>query len=192
MDPFEYFIGLYTIIVGLGIALLVRSIGQMIEGADRIRLYWVHTTWLGLIFVTHVTSWFFLWKYHEIPEWRVYESLLLLSVPVLLYLASHLAVPEIKEYEDERYDLRDYYFGRARYRWIQGLVGSAILVTLLIDALLLEQGTSLQAASHRLVVLAVLLPGILTARPAVHQVQATVLLALVGLGIAGGINVRIG
>jgi len=188
VDPFEYFIGLYTIIVGLGIALLVRSVGQMIEGAERIRLYWVHTGWLLLIFVTHVMSWFFLWKYHGITQWKVPEALLLLLVPVLLYLASHLAVPEIEEYAPEKHDLRAYYFGRSRYRWIQGLVAAAIIATLLIDWLMLGEETSELSVTNRFVTLAVLVPGILSPRPAIHQVQLVVMLGLVVVATALGLG----
>jgi len=188
VDPFEYFIGLYTIIVGLGIALLVRSIGQMIEGADRIRLYWVHTGWLLLIFVTHVMSWFFLWKYHGITQWKVPEALLLLLVPVLLYLASHLAVPEIEEYAPEKHDLRAYYYGRARYRWIQGLVAAAIVATLLIDRLMLGEETSELSVANRFVTLAVLAPGIISPRPAIHKVQLVVMLGLVIVATALGLG----
>lgn len=184
MDPFEYFIGLYTIIVGLGIALLVRSVGQMIEGAGRIRLYWVHTGWLLLIFVTHVMSWFFLWKYHGITQWKVPEALLLLLVPVLLYLASHLAVPEIEEYAPERHDMRAYYYDRSRYRWIQGLVAAAVIATLLIDALILGEQTSELSVVNRFVMLAVLAPGIISARPAIHQVQLVLLGALIVVATA--------
>jgi hypothetical protein len=53
---FEFLLTLYAIVAGLGVSLLVRSIGQMIEGRDRVRLYWVHTCWLALIFVSHVVS----------------------------------------------------------------------------------------------------------------------------------------
>ena len=182
MDPFEYFIGLYTIIVGLGITLLVRSVGQMIEGADRLRRYWVHTGWLGLIFVAHVSSWFFLWKYHGITQWRVAEALLMLVVPVLLYLASHLAVPEIEESGEGRYDLRAYYYSRGRFRWIQGLLGASILATLLIDGLLLEIRMADPSQANRILALAVILPGLLSRRPWIHAAQMIALLALVLAG----------
>ena len=191
MDPFEYFIGLYTIIVGLGIALLVRSVGQMIEGSDRLRLYWVHTIWLLIIFVSHIGSWFFLWKYHGVTEWRVMESLLLLIVPTLLYLASHLAVPEIEEYAEDQYDLKDYYFNRNRFRWIQGLVGGAFLATLGIDWLLLAENTSTESQVQRLVILGVILPGLVSRRPAIHGIQAAVLVGLVVVASVLGAGSRI-
>lgn len=191
MDPFEYFIGLYTIIVGLGIALLVRSVGQMIEGAGRVRVYWVHAVWLVLIFFTHVASWFFLWKYHGIAEWRVLESLLLLLVPICLYLASHLAVPEISEDAPERHDLAAYYFDRGRYRWIQGLVAASILATLLADSLLLETVDTSHSLANRLIALAVIAPGLVSARRSVHGMQAVALILLVVVATGFGLGARI-
>ena len=83
MDPFEFLIGLYTIIIGLGISLLVHSVGQMIEGKTRVRRYWVHSFWIVLIVVAHVVSWFALWQYHGNLDWNVLEALLLLLVPML-------------------------------------------------------------------------------------------------------------
>ena len=46
------------------------------------------------------------------------EALLLLSVPILLYLISHLAVPDLED--DRVHDMREYYFRQAR--WSQGLM----------------------------------------------------------------------
>jgi len=84
---FEFLLTLYAIVAGLGVSLLVRSIGQMID-------YWVHTRWLALIFVSYVVSWFALWRFSQHAPWTVLQALLLLCVPILLYLISHLAVPE--------------------------------------------------------------------------------------------------
>ena len=39
MDLFEFVVGFYVVIAGIGVTLLVKSIGQMIESRDRIRLY---------------------------------------------------------------------------------------------------------------------------------------------------------
>jgi hypothetical protein len=120
---FEFLLTLYAIVAGLGVSLLVRSIGQMIEARDRVRLYWVHTCWLALIFVSHVVSWFALWRFSQHAPWTVLQALLLLCVPILLYLISHLAVPEL---EDGRmHDMREYYYRHVR--WMQGLL-LAVLV----------------------------------------------------------------
>jgi hypothetical protein len=54
----------------------------------------------------------------------VLQALLLLCVPILLCLISHLAVPEL---EDGRtHDMREYYYRHGR--WMQGLL-LAVLVS---------------------------------------------------------------
>ena len=99
MTVFEFLLALYAIVAGLGVSLLVTSVGQLIEARDRVRLYWVHSCWIALTFVGHVVSWFTIWRFHEHSPWTVLQALLLLCVPILLYLISHLAVPDL---EDER------------------------------------------------------------------------------------------
>jgi hypothetical protein len=38
LSIFEFLLALYAIVAGLGVSLLVRSVGQMIEARDRVRL----------------------------------------------------------------------------------------------------------------------------------------------------------
>ena len=97
MSVFEFQLTLFAIVAGLGISLLVRSVGQMIEARDRVRLYWVHSCWIALTFVAYVVTWFSLWRYEEHAPWTVLQALLLLCLPILLYLISHLAVPELED-----------------------------------------------------------------------------------------------
>lgn len=136
MDPFEFLIGLYTIIIGLGISLLVRSIGQMIEGRARVRRYWIHSSWIVLIFVAHVVSWFALWQYHKSLDWNVLEALLLLLVPITLYLVSYLAVPEITELGKDQHDMRAFYY--SHHRLLQGLLVVAVILMAINDAMIMN------------------------------------------------------
>ena len=53
----------------------------------------VHTCWLAFLLVVNVTSWLSLWASREHPTWSIFEALLLLLVPILLYIVSYLAVP---------------------------------------------------------------------------------------------------
>ncbi len=180
MDPFEFLIGLYTIIVGIGISLLVRSVGQMLEAGSRVQHYWIHWAWIGFIFTQHVASWFVLWQYHKVEEWTLLECLLLLLVPILLYLMSHFAAPEIEEGGGESFDMRRYYY--ARSRWFQGLSIGAVLVSMLNDALVMHSLASTPAQIGRFAVLAVLLPGFLSRRPAVHAAQVAVFSVMIVAG----------
>lgn len=179
MDPFEFLIGLYTIIVGLGISLLVRSVGQMIEGRQRIKLYWVHTAWLALIFMAHVSSWFVLWQYHEVESWSVLECMMLLSVPILLYLVSHLAVPEINELGTEQHDMRTFFY--RSHRLIQGLLAVALLVHTLNDALIMDSIAARPAQVARFAFLAVLLPGTVSSNPKLQSAQIVLLLLMASM-----------
>jgi hypothetical protein len=97
-------------------------------------------------------------------------------VPILLYLISHLAVPEL---EDGRsHDMREYYYRHGR--WMQGLL-LAVLVGGSAAQLVIEGRPDFSdGGSVRLAAAVILVPGILSRRPLVHATQA-VLLVLVML-----------
>ena len=86
MNVFEFLLALYSIVAGLGMSLLVRSIGQIIEARSRVRLYWVHSCLIAVAFIAQVVSWFSLWQFADHSPWTVADTLLLLSIPLLLYL----------------------------------------------------------------------------------------------------------
>ena len=180
MDPFEFLIGLYTIIIGLGISLLVHSVGQMIEGRVRVRRYWIHSAWIAIIFVAHVVSWFALWQYHGNLDWNVLEALLLLLVPITLYLVSYLAVPEITELGEDKHDMRVFYYGRRRL--LQGLMALTVILMAVNDTMIMNTVAATGAQLGRLAVLLVLIPGIISPRPAIHAAQVIILLAHAGIG----------
>lgn len=171
MSIFEFLMALYAIVAGLGVSLLVRSVGQMIEARDRVQLYWVHSCWIALVFVAHVVSWFALWRFAGHTPWTVLQALLLLCVPILLYLISHLAVPEL---EDGRiHDMREYYYRHGR--WMQGLL-LAVLVSGSAAQLFIEGRPDFSGGGNvRLAAAIVLVPGILSRRPQVHSTQAALL-----------------
>lgn len=170
---------LYAIVAGLGVSLLVRSVGQMIEARDRVRLYWVHSCWIALVFVGHVVSWFALWRFADHAPWTVLQALLLLCVPILLYLISHLAVPEL---EDGRlHDMREYYYRHVR--WTQGLL-LAVLVTGAVAHVVIEGRLDLSGARGvRAAMAVILVPGIISRNPRVHAAQAVLLLLVIVIAI---------
>jgi len=173
---FEFLMALYAIVAGLGVSLLVRSVGQMIEARDRLQLYWVHSCWIALVFVAHVVSWFALWRFAEHTPWTVLQALLLLCVPILLYLISHLAVPELDD--GRTHDMREYYYHHGR--WMQGLL-LAVLVSGAAAQLVIEGRPDFSGAgSVRAAAAIILVPGIVSGRPVIHATQA-VLLVLVML-----------
>lgn len=180
MDIFEFLLALYAIVAGLGVSLLVLSIGELIEARDRVRLYWVHTCWLALIFVAHVVSWFALWKFSQHSPWTVLQALLLLCIPILLYLISHLAVPSLDD--GQHHDMREYYYRHVQ--WMQGLLLAA-LVSGGAAELVIQGRTDLAGAGAvRAAMAVVLLPGILSRKPAVHAAQAVALLIVMIIAVS--------
>ena len=187
MDIFDFVVGLYAIIAGLGITILMQTIGQMIEKRRHLRLYWVQTLWLVLILGAHISSWFAFWQFAGQERWTALGVILVLSVPMLLYLVSHLAAPDLENARDS--DLRAYYF--EHHRWMQGLLIASVVIGLVAQYVILERTTFTETDLARAVVIAVLVPGFISHEPRVHAAQA-LLLAVLMLGALSFIFAPIG
>ena len=177
MTVFEFLLALYAIVAGLGVSLLVTSVGQLIEARDRVRLYWVHSCWIALTFVGHVVSWFTIWRFHEHAPWTVLQALLLLCVPILLYLISHLAVPDREDGRSP--DMRDDYFRHAR--WTQGLLRGVVVAGALSHFVIDNDFDLSGARGVRASIALILLPGIVSLNPRVHAAQAVLLCAAIAV-----------
>jgi hypothetical protein len=173
-------LALYSIVAGLGLSLVVRSIGQMIEARGRVRLYWAHCVLIMVAFVGQVVAWFSLWQFADHAPWTVADTLILLSIPLLLYLVSHLVVPELDD--GLVHDMREYYFRHAR--WTHGLLLSVAVISLCGEAYILGHFELTPPRMLRIGFATVLLPGALTANPAVHSAQAVALILLVATGVS--------
>jgi hypothetical protein len=154
----------------------------MLESRHRIRFYWVHSCWLLFIFLLHVNSWFTLWAYRDLGSWTIAQLLLLITVPVLLYLASHVSVPEIPEHEVNRHDMRLYFY--ARHRLLLGLLAASVICNLACEYLLLGGNVLSLVNWLRLLAIALLVLGSVFDRPALHVAIALALLAMFGVGLA--------
>jgi hypothetical protein len=175
---------LYVILAGLGLTLLVRSVGQVIEARSRIQLYWIHTSWIGFIFIAHVTSWFEFWDFRHVESWNAARFLLALSIPTTLYLISHISVPEI--YGDDRnYNFREYFY--QRNRTILGLMSAVLVLNLTCELLLLGEFQIVDAHVLRLVILVTLITGMISNHPRLHAIVTVVmyLAFLIGLTLLG-------
>ena len=174
MAPFAFILGLYAVTSGLGLTLLVSSVAKMIEARDRTRRYWVHTCWLAFLFVVNVTSWLSLWAVKDHPTWSIFEALLLLLIPILLYIVSYLAVPDFDDAHN--LDLRVHYFKQSG--WMQGLLLLAVVSgSVAVRAIEGRWDISLADVLWFAAILT-LLPGIVSRRPAIHATQMIVLMLI--------------
>jgi hypothetical protein len=177
MNVFEFLLALYVIIAGLGLSLLVRSIGQMIEHRNQLQLYWVHSVWLLLIFVMHVITWYALWRFHAHSPWTLLEVLLLLCMPILLYLVSHLAVPELSG--EGRNDMREYY--ERHSTWMHGLMLGVVLSGSLAQIGIEGRPDVSGGGQMRIVAAVALLIGTVSRRPVIQGTVAVALVIMIAL-----------
>ena len=180
MGVFEFLLALYSIVAGLGMSIVVRSVAQMIEARQRIRLYWVHVVLIAFVFMAQIVSWFSLWQFAGHAPWTVADALFLLIIPLVLYLVSHLAVPELED--GLVHDLREYYYRHAR--WAHGLMLAVICISLVGETFILGRFELTPPRMLRIALGVVFLPGILTVNPAVHSVQAALLVVVMAAGVS--------
>ena len=133
-DNFEFILGMYSIIAGLGVSRLLEGVKDAVIAGRATRTYWVHSAVVMLGLAVHATTWLSLWALRSIPAWSVWNFLFVLLVPVLLYLFSSLVFPDS---DSGDWDLRAYYYAHARR--IHVLLASAIAVNAMSEYALLRQ-----------------------------------------------------
>lgn len=107
MTPFAYLSVLISIVLGLGLTELLSGVQRLVHRRDRVRFHWLPLTWSGLVFVALVQWWWAAFGLRHQVAWNFFSFLLILLVPVLLYLAAALVLPN--RIPDGPCDLLDHY-----------------------------------------------------------------------------------
>jgi hypothetical protein len=178
MSDTDILLTLYSIVAGLGISKLVQGLATMIEARQRIRFYWVHSAWLAITLAAHVVTIFALIRFSKSPHWTVFNSMLTLTMPLLLYLVSDLLVPTVAEHESA--DLRAYFYRNRR--WFYGLMIATTLVGVAVQLAVERQVDWTQGGPLRLTALIALTGGLVSERPVVQSVVVLTLLAVIVIG----------
>jgi hypothetical protein len=166
---------LYSIIIGIGMSQILLAIGRILQTEKTIRLYWVHSAWVLLIFLIHIFVWFNAWEYHALQVWKFSHFLMFLSVSIILFISSVIAFPDI--YQEKKYDLREYYY--ASFRWLHALLAILIVLVSINEFVLLDQPLFDWQNGARGAAFLVLLVGFLSEKPTIHASQIIVLYALI-------------
>ncbi len=151
MSNFEFILGLYAIIAGLGVSRLLEGIKDVVVSGRPVRGYWVQACMVLMGLVVHVTTWLSMWSLNDVEAWQVGTFLLVLLVPALMYLYSSLALPG----GEGAVDLRDYYFANARK--LHGLLALVFTVVMLAEWVLLGHASSRAAMALRFAIIGLLL-----------------------------------
>ena len=123
MDIFEYTAVLTSIIIGLGIAHLLRGVAGLIQHPEQARVYWVHLFWVGYLFFTLVFWWWWEFRLGELQAWTFQIYLFVVLYALTLFLASALLFPlSMEGYAG----FRDYFYSRRR--WFFGLLALTYVV----------------------------------------------------------------
>lgn len=125
MDIYEYVSVLTSIIIGLGIAHLLRGIAKIIQHPGRHAVYWVHLVWVGFMFVQMAFWWWWQFNLVDLPVWQFQNYMFLLIYAVILFLVCALLFPsDLDDYSG----FEEYYFSRRK--WFFGLFGTSFLIDL--------------------------------------------------------------
>ncbi len=116
---------LSAIIMGLAVVKLLQALGWMIQGRQRIKVYWVHLAWIvSAILMQFIHYWHLgnLRNNMHGESWRGFADMLL--TPIFAYLVAGFLFPPSGE--DRPVDLRDFYYENRA--WIFGAWAGVALV----------------------------------------------------------------
>jgi hypothetical protein len=101
---FDYVMVLVSIIIGLAMTHLMQGVVDVIQNPEKMKPWWVHLLWVGLMLFTAVFFWWFEFQYHTVQQWTFGLYLLILVYAFNVYVAAALLFPfdpgEFTSYED--------------------------------------------------------------------------------------------
>jgi hypothetical protein len=187
MSAFEYIAVIVSVIVGLGLTRILQGVGGLLEARSRVRVYWVHLVFTGIILVGHLQFWWLFWSSRQVGTWSFFPFLFLLLQPIILYLLAGLCFPDFSD--TGKIDFRDFYY--RNHRWFFGLLALLMVLISLRDILFrsvpwISQGNAVKAG-----VLLIAVIGVISRRPWIHAILAllgatAMLLALFTFGLELG------
>ena len=125
MGLFEYISVLTSIIVGLGIAHLLRGVAELVQHPGRHRTYWVHLLWVAFMFFNMIFFWWWEFTLATLEVWMFQNYLFIVTYAVTLYLMCALLFPtDLEGYSG----FEDYFISRRA--WFFGLLGLSSAIDL--------------------------------------------------------------
>lgn len=135
MDLFQPITVVFSIILGLGIVTLLKSLVAMFRSRGRGNLHWMPLTWAFCIFIFQIQFWWAIIDLRTmVSVWSLGQFLLLLSVSLLLFLAAALILPETTLGKDQK--LLDEFHRDGQ--WALAVMSLYAIVAGLVDSLFWE------------------------------------------------------
>ena len=128
MEPFEYVVVLFSLILGLGIAQLLTGIADIVSNLKNVKVGFAHSIMVFNVFILHIQEWWYSYQYaFEVKVWTLPLVLFLLIYPILLFLLARMLFPTgLRGHES---DLDEYYYDQ--WKWFYGIILAIIVVSFL-------------------------------------------------------------
>ena len=159
---FEILAVIVSVIVGLGLTRILQGVARMLEARARVRAYWVHLVFTGIVFLGHLLFWWLFWSSRQVEAWSFFPFLFLLLQPILLYLLADLCFPDFPD--AGTIDFRNSYY--RDHRWFFGLFALLIELIGLRDILFRSVPWISQDNAVKVGVLLIAVVGATSRRPA--------------------------
>jgi len=147
MSQLEYLIALVSIIVGLGLTDLARSLRELVRPGRTVHWHWLPLTWAAIAFLAIVQIWwqsFGFLQNEALSHAAVFTPVLLGFLLLYLICAFALPDPDRTDFGDdappqpgaverEALDLEAFYFSTAHRRWFFGAFIGLLVATQLFN-----------------------------------------------------------
>ena len=125
MSSFEYIMVIVSIIMGLGIATLLRGSINMLRAESGWKPAHLHSIWLVNLLLSHVGLWSLRWSGEQRDVWSFAVLLAFLFMPVVYYAQAELLFPRA----ESKVDLSEYFMSNRRlFFTLSALNGIAAVV----------------------------------------------------------------
>lgn len=119
---------------------VLTGVARMISYRDTVKAYWIHSTFILIVFLALLQQWWEIWGVREVASWTFAGLLMMLGGPIGLFLIANLLFPD----SVNGTDFRRYYYDRMKpVLWL-----AVVAVVLSVSFRPLVLGTTLVALDN--------------------------------------------
>jgi len=112
---FEYISVLSSIIIGLGIAQILRGVVEIIHHPEDGKPYLIHLGWVASTLMLSIVWWWFQFNLAEVDQWSVGSYIFLIAYSLTVYLMCAVLFPSriasFGDYKEFFYSKKHWFFG---------------------------------------------------------------------------------
>jgi hypothetical protein len=130
---------MFVILLSLGIANIVMIIPALFaERRQEVKLYWIHSSWIILLFLIYLNLFWNTLEIFSLEDWQFHEYLYVIIGPVLIFIATHLLLPDLAEAGNS--DMKAFYYRITGKFFLFFLVMAVLHIWIIGADFLLQKG----------------------------------------------------